>query len=76
MLVAFATLVLVAVTISFIYYLGIVQGRCVERSRTRKRFRKQEWMLAQALNRWSPWNTSIEESRARLAAEYKEETGC
>ena len=74
MLVTFATLVLVAVTISFIYYLGMVQGKFVERARVRKRFRKQEWMLAQALNHWSPWSTSIEESRARLAAEYEEWT--
>ena len=70
MLITVATIALVASFVAFVYYLGMVQGRYVERSRTRKRFTKQEWMLHQALERWSPWHRPVAESRARLASEY------
>ena len=70
MLATIATFALIAVIVVFIYYLGYVQGKHVEKSKERRRVRKVEWMLAEAIHRWSPWNTSVSESRAKLAKEY------
>jgi membrane protein YqaA with SNARE-associated domain len=66
------TAVLIAIVIGGIYYLGVVQGRYIERHRHRDREKKLTWMLNESLQRWSPWTSEIAETKAKLAAEYEE----
>jgi hypothetical protein len=68
-----ATIAVFSCLVALVYVLGIFEGRHLEKRRTRARHRKTEWMLREALRRWSPWTEDETEWLARLSAEYEED---
>lgn len=68
------TSALVASVVAGVYVLGVVQGRYVERAKARRRIVRIDWMLSEAIHRWSPWTMDVSEARAKLAAAHKERT--
>ena len=63
----------VGAVVGFVFFLGYVEGRHVERQRERRALRKQRWMVREAVRRWSPWDKDEAVHIAELAAAYREE---
>ena len=71
MLTNIATVAAIAAVIGFTYWLGMAQGRYLERSRERREVGKLRWMLAEAVWRWGPWTATPQEIIAKLAADHE-----
>ncbi len=65
------TILTIGLAFGLTYFLGLSQGRHLERTRRHERERQSEWVCREALLRFSPWTKSAAEWHAQLANEYR-----
>ena len=70
-----ATIIFAGAVMAAVYWLGLSQGRHLERLKDRERDRKLRWIIGECLRRWSPLDRDVSETYARLCAEYESVKG-